>query len=148
MRLGTGPSGATLECRMPRERPTSQSTQVAIMGSREAADRATARSGSAGVESKVVLRRFFHCGLLGGARNPLAPTRANWQGYFDVFLDECRHQAYFEHENGEGESSWRTFERMPLVLGVHRSATSLLTAGLQAAGLNLGFDTEREIRLD
>lgn len=32
LRLGTGPSGATLECRMPWERPPSQSAQDAIMG--------------------------------------------------------------------------------------------------------------------
>jgi len=34
LRLGTGPSGATLERRMPRERPPNQSAHTAIMGSR------------------------------------------------------------------------------------------------------------------
>ena len=36
LRLGSGPSGATLERRMPRERPPNQSAHSAIMGSKEA----------------------------------------------------------------------------------------------------------------
>ncbi len=65
----------------------------------------------AGVEREVVLRRFFRRGLLGGSRNPLAPTRANWPGYFDVFIEECGHGAYFRRENGEGAAGWRTYDR-------------------------------------
>ncbi len=34
LRLGAGPSGATLERRMPRERPPNQSAHTAIMGSK------------------------------------------------------------------------------------------------------------------
>jgi len=65
----------------------------------------------AGVESEVVLRRFFRRGLLGSSRNPLAPTWSNWPGYFGVFIEECRYDAYLRRENGEGVPGWRTFDK-------------------------------------
>lgn len=65
----------------------------------------------AGVETEVLLRRFFRRGLMGPCRNPLAPTRGNWPGYFEVFLQECGYEAFFARENGEGGPSWRTFEK-------------------------------------
>jgi glycosyltransferase involved in cell wall biosynthesis len=65
----------------------------------------------AGLESEVVLRRFFRRGLMGPARNTLAPTRGNWPGYFDVFLEECGYGSFFARENGEGSALWRTLER-------------------------------------
>lgn len=65
----------------------------------------------AGVETEVVLRRFFRRGLLGGSRNPLAPTRGNWPGYFDIFIEDCGCGAYYRRENGDGAPGWRTFER-------------------------------------
>lgn len=64
------------------------------------------------VESEVVLRRFFRRGLLGGSRNPLTPTRSNWPGYFDVFIEECGYDGYFRRENGDGAAGWRTVERV------------------------------------
>ena len=65
----------------------------------------------AGIESEVVLRRFFRRGLLGGTRNPLTPTSGNWPGYFEAFIEECGYGAYYKRENGEGAEGWRTMER-------------------------------------
>src|SRR5690554_4282877 len=48
VRLGTGPSGATLECRMPRERPPNQSAQAAIMGSKAIGVAVTLNTGAPG----------------------------------------------------------------------------------------------------
>ncbi|MFG1404204.1 glycosyltransferase family 2 protein [Xanthobacter sediminis] len=63
----------------------------------------------AGVESEVVLRRFFRRGMVAAPGNPLCPAPFTWPGYFETFLAECGYLDHFRHENGEGLPGWRTY---------------------------------------
>jgi glycosyltransferase involved in cell wall biosynthesis len=80
----------------------------------------------AGVESEVVLRRFFRRGLMAGPANPLCPGRSFWPGYFDIFVEECGYGDFFRRENGEGGPSWRTYEKSP------RTQPAPFTLGVEA----------------
>lgn len=65
----------------------------------------------AGVESEVVLRRFFRRGLAGVPPNKLFPSKDNWPGLFELFIEECELRAYFDIENGGGAPRWRIYNK-------------------------------------
>jgi glycosyltransferase involved in cell wall biosynthesis len=67
--------------------------------------------GVAGVETEVVMRRFFRRGLSGRSPNPLCPSEANWPGYFGLFVEELGLGEFLDRERGEGGRRWRIYDR-------------------------------------
>ncbi len=65
----------------------------------------------AGMETEVVLRRFFRRGLTGCSPNPLFPCESNWPGYFGLFVAECGYGGFLGREQGHGGPGWRTYLR-------------------------------------
>jgi hypothetical protein len=68
-------------------------------------------SGLAGVESEVVLRRFFRRGLMGKSPNPLFPCEENWPGYFKLYVRALGQTEFLNLEADLGGKSWRIYER-------------------------------------
>lgn len=68
-------------------------------------------SGVAGMESEVVLRRFFRRGLMGSSPNPLFPCEENWPGYFSLYVRSLGQMEFLNREADIGGKSWRIYEK-------------------------------------
>lgn len=78
----------------------------------------------AGVETEVVLRRFFRAVARCRRPSPLCPGPVNWPGYFEAFIEAAGHRDAWLAETGGARPGWRT--RTPgSVATVESAATTL-----------------------
>lgn len=64
----------------------------------------------AGIETEVVLRRFFKAVVRGAALNPLCPSPGNWPGYFETFVHDIHAWRDWSRESGRPVQGWRTLD--------------------------------------
>lgn len=61
-------------------------------------------------ELEITSRRFLRRGLSGRSPNPLFPSEANWPGFFEHFVKECKLDMHLRAEDGLGRKGWRIYE--------------------------------------